>query len=561
MPESAIPLREDNYDGSGLKPATSAGPRHDRSSGGQEHYIRDSRCPLGVVLVTRIWSVAIAGAAVAALTAGALSTASAAPAPSHEPSASATGALDRFYAQRVTWTDCGEDLQCGTVKVPLDYREPTGMTIDLAVNRLVTAGPAAPSLLVNPGGPGESGVDLVNQSGATLLMPSTPSVQAAYNVVGFDPRGVGASFPLVCITPADIIAGTQSVPVTAAEVKATVREAADLGRDCYRIGKGLMSNIGTEMVARDLDIIRAALGEAKLTYLGMSYGTFIGSTYAQLFPGKVGRMILDGVEIPTGTFPDLMKAQAHGYEDALADWAAGCSTREICPLLTTDGTPVELTALVQNLLQQLAKAPAPVQGAAPITQSDLISMMETSLTLGESESGWILLDAVLYGLTHDNAAGVAPIRDVTLPTPNALSANVSVQCYDRPTAGTVATSVGWSKAWASFAPVFGPTLGWAAQSCFTWPVRRGQPPVDATPLTQAPVLLIGGTHDPNTPYWMAQKTTPMYAAGRLLTWTGYGHVASNRGIPCVNNPAAQYLITGALPDTGTVCVPDSTPSS
>ncbi|MEI6361994.1 MAG: alpha/beta hydrolase [Actinomycetes bacterium] len=497
--------------------------------------------------------------AVATFAAGALGTAAAAPAPSRAPSATVAGPLASFYNQRIAWTDCGTNLQCGTVTVPLDYSKPKGMTINLAVNRLVTAGLTAPSLVINPGGPGGSGVDLVAQAGATLLMPSTPSVQGTFNVVGFDPRGVGASLPLVCMPPDVTGTGTQSVPVTKKQIAAAAQESKQFSADCLRVGKGLISNIGTEMVARDLDIIRAALGEPKLTYLGMSYGTYLGSEYAHLFPTRVGRMVLDGVEAPTGGFAGLMKSQVLGFEDALKDWAANCAARQICPVLTKNGTVPELITLVESLSQQLATTPAPVTGGQPITQAGFISMIQYSLTLGESAQGWEVLDAIVYGMQNGKADLIAPIRDAVVPSPNEASANVAVQCYDRPVAGTAAKSVGWSKSWATFSPVFGPLIGWGAQPCFTWPVRQGQPHLNATPLTKAPVLLIGGTHDPNTPYEMAKKTAPMWAAGRLLTWTGYGHVASNRGIPCVNNPAANYLINGVLPADGTVCVPDSTP--
>jgi pimeloyl-ACP methyl ester carboxylesterase len=514
---------------------------------------------MGVIMGMRFRSVVVTSAAIAALTAGTLGTALAAPTPSEAPSMKLAGPLASFYNQRIAWTDCGTSLQCGTVTVPLDYRKPKGMTISLAVNRLVTAGLTAPSLVINPGGPGGSGVEFVAQSGATLLMPSTPSVQGTFNVVGFDPRGVGGSLPLVCSPPSGTLTGTPSVPVTKEQIAAAAQQSKQLGADCMRVGKGLTSNIGTEMVARDLDIIRAALGESKLTYLGMSYGSYLGSEYAHLFPTRVGHMILDGIEDPTGSFPDFLKLQARGFEGALTNWASNCSARQICPLLTKGGTVPELIALVQNLSEQLAKNPAPVTGGQPITQAEFISMTQTSMTLGESGQGWELLDIIVYGLLNGLADNVAQIRGPLLPSANEVSVNLAVQCYDRPVAGTAATSVAWSKSWASFSPVFGPQVGWAAQPCFTWPVRQNQPPLDATPLTKAPVLLIGGTHDPNTPYEMAKKTAPLWPAGRLLTWTGYGHVAANRAIPCVNNPAADYLINGVLPAEGTVCVPDSTP--
>jgi pimeloyl-ACP methyl ester carboxylesterase len=314
------------------------------------------------------------------------------------------------------------------------------------------------------------------------------------------------------------------------------------------------------MAARDLDIIRGALGETKLNYLGMSYGTYLGAVYAHLFPGKVGRMVLDSVEEPTGGFPDLLKAQAEGYEDALQGWAAGCATRPLCQTLAPGKTAAELVALVRGQAQQLAANPLPVAGSTPITQADYLTMAQTGLSMGDTNGGWTLLDGVVFSIAAGEAATIAGFRDYTAGTPNLLSANVAIQCYDRPVAGTTATSVAWSKAWGKFSPTFGPSLGWGAQPCFTWPVRQAQPRVDVTPVTKAPVLLIGGTHDPNTPLWMAKKTAPLFAGGRLLVWDGYGHVSANRSIPCVNNAAAAYLVSGTLPATGTICPAQAPPA-
>lgn len=467
--------------------------------------------------------------------------------------AATKGSLERFYAQRIAWTDCGPSLQCGTVKVPLDYRKPGGMTIDIAVNRLVTAGPSAPSLLSNPGGPGGSGLAFVAEGGRTILEPSTPSVQGTYNLVGFDPRGVGESFPLVCLTPEQFAALPGSVPNTRAEIQASAKGSALLGAECERIGKGLMSNIGTEMVARDMDVIRAALGESKLNYLGVSYGTYLGTVYSHLFPGKVGRMVLDAVENPTGTFPDLAKSQARGFQSALGDWAKDCANRPLCAGVAEGRTPAQLIDVINAQSAQLAATPLPAGDARPITQQDYLGMLQWGLSVGPSGGGWTVLDGIVLAVANGEGADIASFRSIAGSSPALISVNLAVQCYDRPSAGTTATTLAWARKWSRISPTFGATLAWSPQPCFTWPVRQGQPAVTVTPQTKAPVLLIGGLHDPNTPYAMAEATVKLFPNGRLLTSAGFGHATANKADPCINDAAAAYLVNGTLPAKGTVC--------
>lgn len=468
--------------------------------------------------------------------------------------------LSRFYAQRVSWQPCGDQLECATVLVPLDYNKPSKQTVSIAVNRRLTAGPGAPSLLFNPGGPGGSGVSFVASADSVKLVlnPATPSVQGAFNIVGFDPRGVGASLPLECMTQAQLDAFTRDNPVTAKQQAARAAAEKRLGQNCFSIGRGLVSNIGTEMVARDLDIIRAALGEAKLDYYGASYGTYIGQVYAHLFPGKVGRMVLDSVESPTASEVDLAGMQARSFEEAFNHWAATCATRKTCP--APAGTPpAQIAAWATGLMNDLATNPIDIGTSRGFSQGDALTFASTLITQG-GQVGPIALDYFFEALAQKVVKVLAQIQPSAIGTANSWSVNAAVMCFDRPMNGTLADTVDLASSWAKSAPTFGAYYAWFTQKCNTWPVRRGQPIASVTPVTKAPVLLVSSRHDPNTPHEWAVAASKLFSNNGLLTWEGWGHVSGTRANLCVNNAVGAYLVSGTLPAKGATCPEVDQPS-
>ncbi|MEI8080715.1 MAG: alpha/beta hydrolase [Actinomycetes bacterium] len=466
--------------------------------------------------------------------------------------------LARFYTQKVTWTPCGQGAECAKIRVPLSYSKPQGRTILIALARRITAGAKAPYLFFDPGGPGGSGTDFITSQSNfdVLLNPSSPPVRSAYNFLGFDPRGVNRSTRLTCLTQAQTTAlAVGELPITRAQVRARAALSGSISQGCERRARTLTANIGTDTVARDLEVARIVLKQSRLNYYGVSYGTYIGAIYARLFPGRVGRMLLDAVVPPSGSVASFAREQAVGFQSALLDWAAGCPTRVLCPYKS--GTADQAVSKVTALIAKLAANPLPVSGATSFGGSQFRGLTLTALSAGAAF--WPVLD--IWAWLAEAAipqSGPALQKDyetfvATAQTPNAVSVLNAVNCFDRPSAGTTATTVARSAAWSTQSPTFGAALAWGVQPCFSWPFQTSRTPAGLRSATLRPVLLIGGLHDPNTPYQWAQQMTKQFRHGRLLTWTGFGHGATTRADPCVNNQAADYLVTGRLPGLGARC--------
>ncbi len=502
--------------------------------------------------VHRAAAVLITAAAVAVAAAGAAAPGGAVPLSPGD------GDLARFYAQRITWQPCGEQLECASVLVPLDYRKPRKETLTIAVNRRLTAGPEAPSLVFNPGGPGASGVTFVANatSVTTLLNPSTPSVQGTFNIVGFDPRGVGESLPLQCISQQSLDAFTRDNPVAPAQQAARATAERQFGADCFRVGRGLVSNIGTEMVARDLDIIRSALGSQRLDYYGASYGTYIGQVYAHLFPGHVGRMVLDSVESATAGEVEVAEKQAVAFQQGFDHWAQLCSTRKTCPA-PAGMAPKAVSAWMTDLIDALAKKPIEVGTHRPFSQGVALTLASDAITQG-GVLGPVELDLLIGAIAKQDASILARVQPSAIGTSNAWSANAAVMCYDRPTDGTLADTVEFARSWTRTAPTFGAYYAWFTQKCNTWPVMRGKPIQSVDPVTKAPVMIVASLHDPNTPREWALEAARLFPNNGLLTWQGWGHVSGARLNVCVNDAVGAYLVNGTLPVAGATC-PDYDP--
>lgn len=463
-----------------------------------------------------------------------------------KPPAGSTG-LEKFYEQELQWSNCAEG-ECARLTVPLDWAKPAGETIDIVVNRIPAEGDAIASLVVNPGGPGGSGVDYA--AAADRIVGS--AIRRHFDVVGFDPRGVQRSVPIDCLSDADLDEwmGSDPSPDDAAERAEAVTESRAFGEACKETTGELIGHVSTKDVAKDLDVLRSALGDGQLTYLGKSYGTYIGATYAELFPERVGRMVLDGVFPPSLTGVEGAVGQAKGFDRATRAWAADCVAND-CPLGSSED---EVLATVKDVLEELDEAPLPASGGLELTEGwasigiaqamydqGLWQMLTDALVEVENGDGSMLMDLGMAYAGRD-ASGTY--------LSNIMEALPAVSCLDE---GTDADPQQWQQVAdeiSAEAPIWGTFLAWESLSCATWPV----PPVGDVGTIEAkganPVLIVGTTRDPATPYEWAVDLHGQMEGSALITHEGDGHTAYMRQNDCVDKAVETYWLTGELPEGG-----------
>jgi pimeloyl-ACP methyl ester carboxylesterase len=445
----------------------------------------------------------------------------------------------------MAWTPCNGHLQCGTLVVPLDYAHPDGPTIPIAVARHPAEDPAARlgSLVIDPGGPGVSGIDDM----ANELSVLTPQLLDDFDIVMFDPRGVERSDPVTCGTGTGS-APTNPAPSTASERAATITSLRQFAADCEKNSANVLPYVGTVDAARDMDRLRQALGDAALTYMGQSYGTLLGLTYASLFPTHIRAMVLDSVIDPALSFDQITAGQADGFEgvlDAFFTWCAGSASCSWRPA----GDPT--TALLA-LLHTASTSPAPGGGGGNVAGPGQI--YDAVLNDLYSQSDWPQLGAAL---ADDSAGNGAPVVSQsnhynTGGSTNADDAATAIDCLDHPVPHDLATYPALAYSLAKAAPVFGPLLTWGEAGCAVWPVppTRAVGPVAAP--GAPPILVIGTTNDPATPYAWAVSVAKELDRGVLLTHDGDDHVAYFYSA-CVRADVQTYLVSGQTPPPGTTC--------
>ena len=466
--------------------------------------------------------------------------------------ASPTPALARFYRQKLDWHGCGGGFQCTRLLVPIDYAHPGNGTLRIAVNRLPASGDRLGSLLVNPGGPGVSGLDYAR--GATSIV--SKDVRKRYDVVGFDPRGVGASRPLECLTDRqlDTFIAYDGTPDTPAEEEGLKHQGELLGQGCQKDDPALVGHVGTRDAARDMDVLRAALGDARLTYLGKSYGTYLGATYAGLFPQRVGRLVLDGPLDPASSSLETSRLQAVGFQRALTAFLADCLRRSSCPFT---GTPQQAQDRLEQLLDGLDAHPLPGEGTRQLTQS--LGTYGVAVALYD-EGYWSFLRKALSQALRGNGESLMLLADFYTDrgpgghyTTNTNEAIYAVNCLDRPEKEDFAAFRADAASVATVSPIFGSFIVWSNLPCATWPVPPEGSPAPITAKGSAPILVVGTTRDPATPYESAKALARQLDAGHLLTYVGDGHTAYRRGSRCIDEAVDAYLLDGKVPAAGTRC--------
>ncbi len=471
------------------------------------------------------------------------------------PTPSAPQGLQQFYGQEISWESCDEDFDCGEVEVPLDYADPEGEAIEIALKSL----PAGDdderlgSLVINPGGPGVSGIEYVEQAEAQF----GDDVLDHYDVVGFDPRGVAASSPVDCLSDdqLDEFIGADPAPDDAEETEDLLAQTENFGQGCVELSGNVAAHVSTTEVARDLDLIRAALGEPRLDYFGASYGTLLGATYAELFPDNVGRMVLDGAVDPSLSAKQAALDQAAGFQRAAEAYLANCvDEEEDCPL----GDTVEEAE--QNLRQFLADLDAqPIAGDAEreLTQGRAILGVWLPLYVEEL---WPVLDQALTAAIDEGdgslllrLADFYVSREESGYANNSIEALYAINCLDHSTEGSVDEVRASIPEFERVSPIFGEVFAWGALGCGDWPVEAAEPVPSIDAAGADPIVVVGTVRDPATPYEWAVAMAEQLESGVLVSREGDGHTGYGRGNECVDSAVEDYLLDGTVPRDGLEC--------
>jgi pimeloyl-ACP methyl ester carboxylesterase len=466
---------------------------------------------------------------------------------------------------KLSWRTCHKDFQCAIARVPLDYSHPRGRTIHLAVIRHRATEPARRigTLFFNPGGPGGSGVAAL--PGFVSLLPA--AVRARFDIASWDPRGVGASTPVKCFASAreanrflDGMVIGSGFPVGNTQIASWMRRYRAFGRQCERRSGGLLRHVSTADTARDLDLLRRAVGDRRLSYYGFSYGTFLGATYANLFPAHVRAMVLDSnleprayasrqINANGGRFltTELRVRSDQSAARTLNAFLRLCGAADISHCAFSAGSPAATRAKYAALLDRLQHSPS-----AKVTYAETVSITGTYLG---TEAAWPSLAERLQKLWMTG--------DAKLPTVPAkqLAALSAILCSESPNphAAALRSLVGF--AFRRSGPL-GVSKLWQTLPCANWPATaadRYTGPWDRR--TANPVLVTNNTIDPNTPYRGAVAMTRELARARLLTVDGYGHGVLVNQSACATRYISRYLIHKALPPQGTVCRQDQQPFS
>lgn len=465
-------------------------------------------------------------------------------------------ASGEFGKQVPNWTDCGDGFECTDVRAPIDWSDTEGEEIRLRlVKHPATSGNPIGTLFVNPGGPGASGADFVRDS---LDYAAGEPLQQNYDVIGWDPRGVGASSSVSCLSAKEMddwlfgVSDSNSKPGS----KKWIAEATDsskwFGEKCLEGTGELLGHVDTDSTVRDLDMMREIIGDDQLNYLGYSYGTFIGARYAETFPEKVGRLVLDGVLSPSASEADVVREQTRGFESALRAYATACLGAKDCPLT---GTVDEAMAQIGALIDGVDEKPLKGSDGRMFTSSTMLTAIVTPLY---SESNWGYLNTLFETVADGNAdVGLALAdsyfgRQDGVYVDNSTEAFQAINCLDYPRDIDQARMKAEAAELERIAPTIGRFQGFGGVSCAGWPF---EPVTDRGPIRAegaAPIMVLGTTGDPATPFTWAEEFAKGLDQGVLVKFEGEGHTAYGKNA-CVNETVEKYLIDGTVPNSAVTC--------
>ena len=438
--------------------------------------------------------------------------------------------------------------------MPLDWSHPSGAHIQLALARRPAGGNRLGVLLVNPGGPGGSGIDFLRDSGDAV----GESVRDRFDIVSWDPRGVGQSAPAECTSDLDSFYAVNRNSTSAENERANVDVSKQFVGDCRRASGRLLPYLSTRASVRDMDAIRAAMGVPTIDYLGFSYGTYLGALYADRFPHRVRAMVLDGAVDPAASYEDGVLTQAVGFEHALDAFLDWCGSNRDCDFAPGGDPKTAFTDLMATLAQE--SDPATIDGevrSLGIGEANI--GVATALYAGNTANGWVTLGRALNDAARGDGSALLALSDVYTGRDtggrydNLTAAFYAIGCLDGPAPRSAAAVERLAQRAARVAPDFGASTVWLGLPCTYWPVPPDGHPAPIHARGAPPIVVVGTTNDPATPYAQAQALAGQLDSGRLLTYVGQGHTAYGHGHACIDRAVDAYLVDLKLPPAGTRC--------
>ncbi len=466
--------------------------------------------------------------------------------------ATSTKAASVALAQR--WVACvdGEGGQCATLPAPVDWSKPDGATFDLQLVKIAATSPKRRigSLLVNPGGPGASGRKFARQ----LQGGALPSViRERFDIIGWDPRGVGSTLPIKCFGPSgtEALYSADQTPDSLAEFDELMALTKRFTEACAANSPGALDHVATADVVKDMEAIRTALGETKISYLGFSYGTLLGAAYADAYPNRVRAFVLDGVLDPTADSNERVRRQALGFETQLDHFLADCQKRR-CAFVQKGSTAGASFDAAMLSAENSIKVGKRSLGPGDVWYGVIASLYDKT-------NGWPALERALQDLAGGDGESFLRIADSYARRrsdgtyENVAEANSAVNCTDIPAPKDPESYRALAKEFTKIAPRLGAFAAYSSVACAFWPAKVSGSLAPLRAKGSDPILLIGTTNDPATPFLWAQSLQKQLANAALLTYSGEGHTALLTGNSCVRKVVVRYLVELVKVAPGKVC--------
>ncbi len=453
--------------------------------------------------------------------------------------------LKEYNSQKLDWQDCYEEFQCSSFKVPIDYdnMDDKNFVLNVLKHSAVDQTNKLGSIVVNPGGPGGSAVHYAFNAKYIV----SDELLNKYDIVGFDSRGINNSEEIRCLTDAeeDAFLSADASDGKPQSIAGLVAISKDFAAKCAKSAGAKLGHLSTLEAAKDMEILRNLLNEEKLNYLGKSYGTYLGTLYASLFPKSVGRMVLDGAVDPSSSLREQQIAQAVGFDRALNNYLASQNKFNL--------------AEIQTLLMNSKTNPLEDSKGRKATQSLVITAIAQSLY--DPIDGWKELSKLLSkAISNEDPSGIFELADRynTRDESGSYYSNqndiaIMITCLDWQEPRTVEQMASDREAFIKAAPVFGQFLNFAGLPCKYWKAKPQLPKTQLTKITTSPIIIIGVTEDPATPYKWSQNLAKVFTNSTLLTLKGEGHTGHNQGNKCVDSAVDSYYLTGKIRTSALIC--------